>query len=58
MKTQTTINTQQFNSLKIKIFNFLMSLNEIDMAEMGEAIEEAEKLAASWVTENNILITD
>jgi hypothetical protein len=49
-----TITKKQYHSLVHSIYLSLMSNPELDMADMGEAMGEADRIVNQWIEDNGI----
>lgn len=53
-KGYTYLNDKKRTALINKIYNSIMNRPEMDMDNMGEAMEEAANIVDSWAAENDI----
>lgn len=51
-----TINEQQYDSLITKIYDLLMSSDDMGMGEMGDCSIAATELVNDWMEENKIVL--
>ncbi len=55
--TMIILNTVQYDSLRKKIYDSLISNPDYGLGEMGECSDEAKRIVDEWMEENNIQVS-